>query len=135
MSASNSVTLVGRLVRDVNATTAKNGTRIARYTIAVDRGKDATDFIGCFTTGRSADFAEKYLRKGTLIAISGEIRSGQYTDPKTGQKKYTTELQVNDHRFCEVKRNANENKPAEQEPFVYMNNVPGNGYEEEGPFS
>ena len=69
----NKVILMGRLVRDpeVRYSQGENATAVARYTLAVDRrfnrnnGEDSTDFIGCVAFGRSAEFAEKYLHKGT----------------------------------------------------------------------
>ena len=63
---------------------------IARYTLAVDRrfnrnGDQSADFIGCVAFGRSAEFAEKYLKQGTKIAITGRIQTGSYTN-KDGNK-------------------------------------------------
>ena len=77
----NKVILMGRLTRDpdVRYSAGENSTAVARYTLAVDRrfrrdGDSATaDFIGCVAFGRQAEFAEKYLRQGTKIAITGRI--------------------------------------------------------------
>ena len=49
-----------------------------------------------------ADFVEKYLHKGTKIAIEGRLQSGSYE--KDGQKHYTTDIVVNKHEFCESKK-------------------------------
>ena len=70
--------LMGRLTRDPDISTSQNGTQIARYTIAIDRiGKDqGADFISCVAFNKSAEFADKYLKKGTKIAIEGMIRTG-----------------------------------------------------------
>lgn len=78
---------------------------IARYTLAVDRrfkrdGEDTADFISCVAFGKSAEFAEKYLHKGTKIAVSGRIQTGSYTN-REGQKVYTTEVVVEDQEFAE----------------------------------
>lgn len=56
---------------------------------------------------KSAEFAEKYLRKGMKIAISGRIQTGSYTN-RDGAKVYTTDIVVEEHDFCES-RSANEN--------------------------
>ena len=80
----NKVILMGRLTRDpeVRYSAGESGTAVARYTLAVDRrfrreGSDQTaDFIGCVAFGRSAEFAEKYLRQGTKICVTGRIRPG-----------------------------------------------------------
>ena len=68
----NKVILMGRLTRDpeVRYSQGESATAIARYTLAVDRrfnrnnDENSADFIGCVAFGRSAEFAEKYLRKG-----------------------------------------------------------------------
>lgn len=69
----NKVILIGRLTRDpeIRYTNGDEQKAVARYTLAVDRfSKDkGADFISCATFGKSAEFAEKYLRKGTKIAI------------------------------------------------------------------
>ena len=84
---------------------------IARYTLAVDRrfnrnGDDATaDFINCVAFGKSGEFAERYLRKGTKIAVTGRIQTGSYTN-KDGVKVYTTEVVVEDQEFAESKNSS-----------------------------
>lgn len=108
----NKVILMGRLTRDpeVRYSQGENSTAIARYTLAVDRrrsrnaGDDqqAADFINCVAFGYSAEFAEKYLRKGTKICIDGRIQTGSYTN-KDGQKVYTTEVVVENQEFAESK--------------------------------
>ena len=70
----NKVILMGRLTRDpeVRYSAGNNSMAVARYTLAVDRrfrrdGENNADFIGCVAFGKSAEFAEKYLRQGTKI--------------------------------------------------------------------
>jgi single-strand DNA-binding protein len=106
----NKVILMGRLTRDpeVRYSQGEQATAIARYTIAVDRrfrrdgDQQTADFIGCVAFGRSAEFAEKYLRKGTKIAVTGRIQTGSYTN-KDGQKVYTTDVVVEECEFAESK--------------------------------
>ena len=52
--------------------------------------------------GRQAEFAEKYLRQGTKIAITGRIQTGSYTN-REGQKVYTTDIIVDDQEFADSK--------------------------------
>ena len=110
----NRVILMGRLTRDpeVRYTTGDNQMAIARYTLAVDRrfsrggnndGNNA-DFIPCVVFGKSAEFTERYLKKGTKIAVTGRIQTGSYTN-RDGVKVYTTEVVVEDQEFAES-RNA-----------------------------
>lgn len=106
----NKVILMGRLTRDpeVRYSQGESPLAIARYTLAVDRrfnrnGDDATaDFINCVAFGKSGEFAERYLRKGTKIAVTGRIQTGSYTN-KDGVKVYTTEVVVEDQEFAESK--------------------------------
>lgn len=114
----NKVILMGRLTRDpdVRYSNSQNGDQlaIARYTLAVDRrfarrngGDDqqTADFISCVAFGRQGEFAEKYLKQGTKIAVTGRIQTGSYTN-KEGQKVYTTEVVVEEQEFAESKANS-----------------------------
>ena len=105
----NKVILMGRLTRDpdIRYSAGDNAMAVARYTLAVDRrfrreGEATADFISCVTFGRSAEFAEKYLRQGTKIAITGRIQTGSYTN-REGQKVYTTDVVVEEQEFAESK--------------------------------
>lgn len=100
----NHCVLMGRLTEDPDIRRAQDGKQVARYTLAVDRrGKDkGADFIRCTAFDNAADFADRYLHKGTKIAIIGTIHTGSYTD-RDGKKVYTTEVYVRDHYFCESK--------------------------------
>ena len=105
----NKVILMGRLTRDpeVRYSQGEQATAIARYTLAVDRrfkrdGDQTADFIGCVAFGKLGEFAEKYLRKGTKVVVTGRIQTGSYTN-KDGQKVYTTDVVVEDQEFAESK--------------------------------
>lgn len=112
----NKVILMGRLTRDpdIRYSQGEQATAIARYTIAVDRrfrrnndGQTA-DFISCVAFGRQAEFAEKYLHKGTKIALTGRIQTGSYTN-REGQKVYTTDVIVEEQEFAESKAASDQN--------------------------
>ena len=105
----NKVILMGRLTRDpeVRYSSGKNALAIARYTLAVDRrfhkdNEASADFIACVAFGKGGEFAEKYLRQGTKIVVTGRIQTGSYTN-REGQKVYTTEIVVEDQEFAESK--------------------------------
>ena len=108
----NKVILMGRLTRDpdVRYTQGADGSMaIARYTLAVDRRQSrnnadgqTADFINCVAFGRSGEFAERYLHKGTKIAVTGRIQTGSYTN-KDGVKVYTTDVVVEEQEFAESK--------------------------------
>lgn len=105
----NKVILMGRLTREpeVRHSQGENATAIARYSLAVDRrfkreGEQTADFINCVAFGKSAEFAEKYLHKGTKITVVGRIQTGSYTN-KDGAKVYTTDVVVEEQEFAESK--------------------------------
>ena len=106
----NKVILMGRLTRDpeVRYSQGESSTAVARYSLAVDRrfnrnnDEQTADFINCVAFGRNAEFAEKYLRKGTKILAEGRIQTGSYTN-KDGQRVYTTDVVVENQEFAESK--------------------------------
>lgn len=96
----NKVILMGRLTRDPEVRYSQSNSgdgqmAIARYTLAVDRrfnrnGDQNADFIGCVAFGKSAEFAEKYLKQGTKIAVTGRIQTGSYTNKMV--TRYTQQM-------------------------------------------
>lgn len=101
----NKVILMGRLTRnpEVRYAQGKTPLAVAHYTLAVPRkfkrkNDDDTDFINCVAFGKIGEFAEKYLQKGKMICVSGEIRVRNYTD-KAGKRILTTEVIVEEHFF------------------------------------
>lgn len=140
----NKAILMGRLTKDpeVRYSTGENATAIARYTLAVDRrfkrdGEPTADFISCVAFGRSGEFAEKYLHKGTKIAVVGRIQTGSYTN-KDGVKTYTTEVVVEEQEFAESKsaseHNSKESAPRQNRGSEDFMSVP-DGIDEELPFN
>ena len=120
----NKVILMGRLVRDPDMRGEGTGL-CARYTLAVDRrfkkdGEDNTDFINCVVFSKGAEFAEKYLKKGTKIAITGRIQTGSYTN-KDGQKVYTTDVIVEEQEFAESKGSGQSNNNTSSADDDFMN--------------
>ena len=109
----NKVILMGRLTRDaeVRYSQGENSTAIARFSLAVDRRfrRDAdeqnTDFINCVAFGKTAEFLERFGRKGTKFVLEGRIQTGSYTN-KDGQRVYTTDVVTESIEFAESKSNA-----------------------------
>ena len=105
----NKIIIMGRLTRDpdIRYTQGENQTAIARFSLAVDRrlkreGEPDADFFNCTAFGRQAEFAEKYLKKGTKIAIIGRAQNDNYTD-RNGQKVYSVQIMVEEMEFAESK--------------------------------
>lgn len=139
----NKVILIGRLTRDpeVRYSQGDNATAVARYSLAVDRkfkrdGEPSADFINCVAFGKNGEFAEKYLFKGTKIAVTGIIQTGSYTN-KDGQKVYTTDVIVEEHEFVESKQNNSDSGTSKPTPSAagdgFMN-IP-DGIDEKLPFN
>ena len=143
----NKVQLVGRLTRDpeIRYSQGENATATARFSVAVNRrfknsdGNYDADFINCVAFGKSAEFVEKYFKKGMAIGLTGRIQTGSYTN-KDGQKVYTTDVVVEETEFVESKGasntdNSNASRPT---PSALNNsdfvNIP-DGVDEELPFA
>ena len=104
--------LLGRLTRDpeIRYSQGANSLAIARYSLAVPRsfkkeGEPDTDFFNCTAFGRNAEFAEKYLKQGTRILISGRLQQDTYTN-KEGQKVYSVQIIVDEQEFAESKNSS-----------------------------
>lgn len=135
----NKVILTGRLTRDPEVRYSQNDTAVARYTLAVDRmtknAEQSADFIRCVCFGKTAEFAETYLRKGIKISVVGHIQTGSYTN-RDGQTVYTTDVVVENQEFCES-RNASSAAPSTQQSSDSADrfmNIP-DGIDDELPFN
>lgn len=150
----NKVILMGRLTRDPEVRYSQNSESpmaVARFSLAVDRrgsrnnadGQTA-DFINCVAFGRLGEFAEKYLHKGTKVALSGRIQTGSYTN-RDGQKVYTTDIVAEDIEFAESKNassrdgdyagfGGNSSRPEPMSAGDGFMNIP-DGIDEELPFN
>lgn len=138
----NKVILMGRLCADpeVRYSQNQNQTAVARYRLAVDRrfkreGEQTADFISCVAFGKVAEFAEKYLHRGTKIIITGRIQTGSYTN-RDGQKVYTTDVVIEEQEFAESKGasgNIEGSAPQATDPDGFMS-LP-DGIDEELPFN
>lgn len=116
----NKVILIGRLTRDPEIRYSQNGDNqaVAKYDLAVNRSfKDASgnygvDYIHCVAFGKNAEFAEKWLKKGTQILVEGRIQTGSYTN-KDGVKVYTTDIFVERQEFAGNKSDNQQNSRPE----------------------
>ena len=124
--------------------------KIARYTLAVDRrfnrngDENTADFISCVAFGKAGEFAERYFRKGTKIAVTGRIQTGSYTN-KDGVKVYTTDVVVEEQEFAESKNSnggSSDNYSAPANNFSAAPMAAGDGFmnipdgiDEELPFN
>ena len=106
----NQVVLIGGLPRDPELSyTPNTQTAVCRFTVAVDRPKrngedNGTDYIRIVVWGRQAENCDRYLSKGSKVAVQGRIETGSYTN-REGQKVYTTEVVANNVEFLSTRNN------------------------------
>lgn len=132
----NKVIEMGRLTRDPEISSSTSGTTFARFSIAVDRrfkkeGEPDADFFNCTAFGKTAEFVEKYLQKGTKVLVTGRLQNNNYTN-KEGQKVYDVRIVVEEMEFAESKKDNSQSTQATQGTDFL--NVP-DGLVEELPFS
>lgn len=113
----NKVILSGRLTRDPETRYSQSAEPIAvtRIGIAVNRrfkrdGEPDADFINCVSFGKTAEFISKYFTKGKMIGIVGSLRTNSWTD-NNGQKRTSTEVQIEEAEFLESKSASENNQP------------------------
>lgn len=103
----NKVILMGRSTKDAEVRYSGE-MAIARYSLAVDRrGKkdqeQTADFINIVAFGKAGEFAEKYVKKGTKLLVTGRIQTGSYKG-NDGKTVYTTDVVAEDQEFAESKK-------------------------------
>lgn len=104
----NSVSLTGRLTRDIELRHTQSGTAVGSFTIAVDRqfinaqGQRETDFVNCVIWRKSAENLSKFTRKGSMIGVMGHLQVRNYENNQ-GQRVYVTEVVVENFALLESK--------------------------------
>lgn len=123
----NRVALIGRLTKDIELRHTQNGKAVGTFTLAVDRlpdknGNKQADFINVIMWGSMAENANKYVFKGSLVAVEGRIGTRSY-DSQNGQKKYVTEVVCERIQFLNSKKEEKTSFKAE-EVDDFMGDVP-----------
>lgn len=135
----NKAILMGRLTRDPDIRYSQSNPEMAigRYTLAVDRRirKDDeqvnADFISCIAFGKAAEFAQKYLHKGTKVVVCGRIQTGSYENSE-GQRVYTTDVVIEEQDFAESKNAGSGNRTAADEAALQAAGINFPVIDEEG---
>lgn len=128
----NRVELIGRITRDPELRYTSSNIATTRFTLAVNRpfqgqnGEQGTDFINVVVWRKQAENVQKYVSKGSLVAVEGRIQTGSYE--KDGQRIYTTDVVADSVQFLETKaqsqtRTNNDVSPAD---FVNQDNSMNN---------
>lgn len=99
---------IGRITKKPELRYTTSNLAITKFTLAINRdtknkeGNYDTDFINCVAYGKTAELIDKYLDKGSQIAIAGKIQTGSYE--KDGKKTYTTDVVVERISFLDKKQ-------------------------------
>ena len=105
----NHIGLQGRLTADPELRHTPSGVAITSFRLASDTGrktkdgKKITNFIDCVAWRAQAEFVSKYLSKGRLVLVEGEITSRNYDD-KDGNHRKATEITVDSVHYCDSKK-------------------------------
>lgn len=112
----NQAILAGRLTADPELKTTQSGISVTQFTIAVNRPRrkdnnlEMSDFISCVAWKERAELVIKYFRKGSAIMVIGQIQTRTWTD-NNNQKRYATEVLVDNIRFVDSKADAAQKSP------------------------
>ena len=103
----NKVILLGRLTKDpeIRYSQSSEPMCVAWYTVAVDRrfkkeGEPDADFINCVSFRRTAEFIERYIKKGMMVSVCGSLQVRSYDD-NAGQRRWITEVSADEVNFAE----------------------------------
>lgn len=113
----NQAILAGRLTADPELKFTQSGISVTQFTVAVSRPKqkddntDTSDFISCVAWKQRAELVTKYFHKGSAIMVIGQIQTRTWTD-NNNQKRYATEVLVDNIRFVDSKADAAQKSPA-----------------------
>lgn len=117
----NNCNFTGRITKDLTLESTSGGKNFVRFTLAVSRGKvkegaQAADFIPCIAWNKAAEIITQYMRKGSLIEVSGRLTSRSY-ETQSGDKRTAYEIAVDNFGFLES-RKAEQKEQTPPEPPV-----------------
>lgn len=101
------VTLVGNVGKDPEIRSTGSGKKLASFSVAVNQGfgdSEKTEWVNCIAWSQLADVAEKYLKKGKTVGLSGTLQTSSWEDKQTGAKRYKTEVVARDITFLDSGR-------------------------------
>lgn len=108
----NRAVIVGRLTKDPDVRVTSSGLSRATFTVACDRQKkkddqeSQADFIRCIAWRQSAEYLERYAKRGMIVGVDGRIQTGSYE--KNGITIYTTDVVCDNVRILSEKKQPSE---------------------------
>ena len=115
----NRAVVVGRLTKDPDVRVTPSGLTMATFTVACDRQKkkddqeSQADFIRCIAWRQSAEYLERYAKRGMIVGVDGRIQTGSYE--KNGATVYTTDVVCDNVKILSEKKQASEARPVATE--------------------
>ena len=135
----NTVFINGRIAKEINSSII-NDLSIYKFILATERynyktKEKETDFIPCTAFRSTADFIKSRCDIGTKIIVTGQLKSNQFTDKNTNEKRYSLDVIVKNVEFDETKQASDQRKNATK-PFIEEEIVDsiGDNYEDEYAF-
>lgn len=137
----NTIALMGRMVRKPEKKTTQSGVSVCNFTIAVDRDykngdEKVADFVDCVCWRGTADFVDRYMDRGSNVAVSGSLQSRKWQD-KEGNNRTSWEVQAQNVYFADSKRDGDSSSgggsPAPASPDVTYEEL-GDAQDGELPF-
>lgn len=121
----NKVTIFGNITHDITTSSTPSGKTVAKFTIAVNNGKDAdgkerpADFINCVAWNKSAETIGRFCGKGSKILIEGKFKTDVYEDKKYPDvKHYNSYVLVDSFEFGGGKSNGGNTQQTTQAESV-----------------
>ena len=102
ISAKNMCVFLGRTTQDIKLEKVGKAGDVSKASIclAIDAGKDKTDFLYMSAFGKTAEFAAKYVKKGQRILVTSHMTGGSYTD-KDGKTSHSQSIIVDEISFAD----------------------------------
>ena len=121
----NHIIVQGRFTADPTLRTTQSGKSVVSFTLAndTDYGEKHTDFIDCVAWNGTAEFVNKYFKKGQMALVMGRLQSRKWKD-KNGNDRITWEIQVNNVYFGEAKKQTTSSPDVEYEEIDDDEEVP-----------
>lgn len=143
MSGINKVILIGRVGRDPEIKALSSGATIATFSLATsekwtdkDTGEktEKTEWHRCVAWRKLAEIISQYVAKGSLIYVEGKLQTRSWE--KDGEKRYATEILVNNMQMLDSRREGSTGKTTEDKRFgdPPPNREPGSDDGEDIPF-
>jgi len=88
----------GNICKDIELRSTQSGKQVASFSVAINEGKDKTEYVNCVAWDKTAELIQQYCKKGDRLSGSGRIATRKWQD-KNGQDRYSTECVITQFDF------------------------------------